>query len=204
MKYALSFIILVVLAVFGWFVFPFENEQTVAHSFDECVVQGNAILEATSASEKERGTLGTLYSSDAEASSAYPPQCIDGAGNHFTQNIGNELQVEDRIRIDAPRPNAMIASPLAISGEARGYWFFEASFPVVLTDWDGRIIAEGHATAGDDWMVEDFVPFTAELTFEKPEDIGDFSKRGTLILKRDNPSGLPENDAALEIPIVFE
>ena len=28
-------------------------------------------------------------------------------------------------------------------------------------------------------------------------------KRGSLILKKDNPSGMPEHDDALEIPIFF-
>jgi len=44
------------------------------------------------------------------------------------------------------------------------------------------------------------VPFTATLTFTKPP----YENSGTLILKKDNPSGLPQNDAALEIPIVFK
>lgn len=107
------------------------------------------------------------------------------------------------IRVDSPRPNQIIKSPLAVTGEARGNWFFEASFPVVLTDWDGRIIAQGIAQASEDWMTTDFVPFEATLEFQKPEFIGDFSTRGFLILKKDNPSGLPEHDDAVEIPVVF-
>ena len=127
-----------------------------------------------------------------------------------TQYIGNELEKVDLIRINVPRPGTFIASPLSISGEARGYWFFEASFPVVLTDWDGRIIAEGYASAnppaGGNWMTEEFVPFTSTIQFESPYMVGDpdFMRRGTLILQKDNPSGLPEHDDALEIPVRFE
>ena len=82
---------------------------------------------------------------------------------------------------------------------------FEASFPVILTNWDGLIIAEGYATAEDSWMTEDFVPFVATIEFVSPYQEGDedFMSRGTLILKKDNPSGLPENDDALELPILF-
>lgn len=93
-----------------------------------------------------------------------------------------------------------ITSPLVITGEARGPWFFEASFPVILTDWDGLIIAEGYAQAEGEWMTETFVPFKSTLTFTKPA----YGERGTLILKKDNPSGLPENDAALEITVKFK
>ncbi|MFW6262373.1 MAG: Gmad2 immunoglobulin-like domain-containing protein [Spirochaetota bacterium] len=112
----------------------------------------------------------------------------------------------DRIRVDAPRPGDLVESPLVVRGEARGSWYFEADFPVVLVDWDGLIIAEGFARAQDDWMTEDFVPFRAELRFESPYERGDpeFMERGTIILQRANPSGLPENDAAVEVPLRFE
>jgi len=107
------------------------------------------------------------------------------------------------IRVTTPLPEQVIASPLVIEGEARGVWFFEASFPLVLTDWDGRIIAQGYATALSDWMTEEYVPFRGVLEFEKPEFIGEFSNRGALILKKDNPSGLPEYDDALEMTVYF-
>ena len=87
-----------------------------------------------------------------------------------------------------------------MKGEARGTWNFEASFPVVLTNWDGLIIAEGIAQAQSDWMTEDFVPFIATLNFEKPS----YGKNGFLILKKDNPSGLSQNDESLEIPVNFK
>ena len=153
---------------------PIETPATIA-SFEDCVAAGNPVMES------------------------YPRQCRAG-GQTFTENIGNELDKTDLIRLSNPRPNQKISSPLTVSGEARGTWFFEASFPVVLTDWDGLIIAQGIATADGNWMTEDFVLFTAELTFEKPT----LYNRGTLILRKDNPSGLPANDDALEIPVVFE
>jgi hypothetical protein len=104
------------------------------------------------------------------------------------------------IRVTNPAPYEVIESPLTITGEARGYWYFEATFPIVLVNWNGLIVAEGFATADGEWMTENFVPFTATLTFTKP----DFDNRGTLILQRSNASGLPEHDDALEIPIRFD
>ena len=152
------------------------TEQPLINNFSDCVAEGNPVMES------------------------YPRQCTSKAGVHFIEEIGNELALIDKIRIDNPRPNQMISSPLTITGQARGTWFFEASFPVVLTDWDGLIIAEGIATAKSDWMTEDFVPFEATLTFNTPT----YKNNGNLILKRDNPSGLPEYDEALEIPIFFD
>ncbi|OGZ18196.1 MAG: hypothetical protein A2V72_00025 [Candidatus Nealsonbacteria bacterium RBG_13_37_56] len=158
-----------------------EEEEEVCQdcsveNFEDCVANGNAIMES------------------------YPRQCRTADGRTFTENIGNELEKMDLIRLDYPRPNQEIESPLIVQGEARGYWFFEASFPIVLTDWDGLIIAQGIAQAKGEWMTEDFVQFEAVLEFEKPE----YGNKGNLILRKDNPSGLPENDDALEVPIIFK
>lgn len=109
-------------------------------------------------------------------------------------------QLNDLIKLEQPLPDQRISSPVKIKGQARGNWFFEGDFPVILTDWDGKIIAQGYATAKSDWMTEEFVPFAASLEFTKPA----LYDRGSLILQKDNPSGLPENDQVLEITVYFE
>jgi len=131
---------------------------------------------------------------------SYPRQCRAGEQT-FTEDIGNELEKTDLIRLDWPRPNQAIQSPLTITGQARGNWFFEASFPVVVTDWDGKIIGQSIAQAKGDWMTSEFVPFEAKLTFTLDKNV--YSNKGALILRKDNPSGLSEHDDALEIPVVF-
>jgi hypothetical protein len=112
---------------------------------------------------------------------------------------------DNLIRMTEPAPLEQIISPQPVQGTARGNWFFEGSFPIVLVNWDGLIIAEGIAKAEGEWMTEEFVPFKAELTFTSPvtADSPEFMSRGAIILKKDNPSGMPENDDALEIPIEF-
>ena len=104
-----------------------------------------------------------------------------------------------KIILDAPLPGDVVTSPLIVRGKARGTWYFEASFPVILTDWDGKIIAQVPAQAQSDWMTTDWVPFEATLTFDLPS----YGKRGTLIFRKDNPSGLPEHDDAVEILVEF-
>ena len=125
-----------------------------------------------------------------------------GAPQPVVENTGNAVQKAGLIRVTSPRPNSTVESPLTITGQARGYWYFEASFPVVLVDWDGKIIAQGIAQAQGEWMTEDFVPFEATLIFVA--DPNAYSNRGALILRKDNPSGLPEYDDALEIPVVIK
>lgn len=107
----------------------------------------------------------------------------------------------DIIILDSPLSRATVSSPLLIAGEARGSWFFEASFPVYLVDSHGNMLGQGIAQAQGDWMTSNFVPFKATITFTAdPQIIGD---TGTLILKKDNPSGLPENDDALRVPVII-
>ncbi len=129
---------------------------------------------------------------------SYPRQCRYN-GQTYTEHVGNELEKSDLIQLSNPRPNQVISTPLTITGQARGNWFFEATFPIQLVNWDGLIIADGYATAQGDWMTTEFVPFTATLTFEYPT----VYDRGALILQKSNASGLPEYDDALEIPVRF-
>ncbi len=106
----------------------------------------------------------------------------------------------DLITITSPRPGSHITSPLTITGEARGLWFFEGNFPISLVDGKGRKMATGIAEAKGEWMTQEFVPFTATLRFIVDEKT---TPTGTLILRKDNPSDLPENENSLEIPIQF-
>lgn len=122
-------------------------------------------------------------------------------GVSVKNNENPSAVVYQTIEVESPKSGEEIQSPFHVMGRARGIWFFEGSFPVMLVDWDGRIIAQGSAAAQGEWMTEEFVPFEAVLEFEKPDL---YPERGALILKKDNPSGLPENDAAVEIPIQYE
>jgi hypothetical protein len=110
----------------------------------------------------------------------------------------------DMIVVTSLVPGDSISSPLTIEGRARGPWYFEADFPVSVVDWDGRIIGGGIARAQDEWMTIDFVPFRVDITFELPPEEDRVYDRGAIIFEKDNPSGLPENADALEIPILFQ
>lgn len=105
---------------------------------------------------------------------------------------------EDLIRIESPRPNERVTSPIIITGEARGYWFFEASFPVKLYGETGDLIAQHYATAKGEWMTENFVPFEVSLPFTV-----DREQAGTLVLEKDNPSGLPEHADEIRVPVML-
>jgi hypothetical protein len=103
-----------------------------------------------------------------------------------------------RITVATPQPGSAVSSPLTVSGEAHGSWYFEGSFPVRLLAADGTVLAEVPAPALEDWMQDAMVPFEVSLAFPATT-----ATSGTLVLMRDNPSGLPENDASIKIPLTF-
>ena len=121
-----------------------------------------------------------------------------------TTPCGDQNKIEpyiykDLIKIDSPIKNQKINSPVVIKGEARGQWYFEASFPVQVLDEDGTILGSAPVQAQSDWMTTNFVPFSGEINFSKPK-----GKTGTIVFKKDNPSGLPANDDFFSVLIDFE
>ena len=94
-----------------------------------------------------------------------PPPAVDSSAN--------AVVADSLVRVATPAPGDTVTSPLAVHGEARGTWFFEASFPVRLLD------AEGHELA---------------VTY---------ARAGTLALVKDNPSHQRGLDDERRIPIVF-
>lgn len=169
-------ILILLSATIGFFVWKyFTTSVIIITSFEECAAKGYPILES------------------------YPRQCKTPDGKTFTEDIGNELEKADLIKIDNPRPNQLIGSPLFVKGEARGNWYFEASFPVKLFDDNGFLLGMTTAQALGDWMTEDFVPFSATLSFAIPS-----TPKGRLVLEKDNPSGLPEQADELIMPVYFK
>lgn len=95
-------------------------------------------------------------------------------------------------------PGSTVGKTFNVIGEARGTWYFEASFPVQVRDPGNNLVGQGIAQAGADWMTENFVPFSSTVT------VANYTGPATLVLLKDNPSGLPENDDAVFFPITIQ
>lgn len=105
---------------------------------------------------------------------------------------------DDRVHVFAPLPKTVVSSPVEIRGEARGTWYFEGSFSVVLKDENGQVLGRGIAQATGEWMTMEFVPFRAMINFTPSG-----TAIGSLVLSKDNPSGLPANAAEVVMPVRF-
>ncbi len=88
---------------------------------------------------------------------------------------------------------------IVLTGRAAG-WYFEASFPVEVRNASGTLLVQHYAQAQGDWMTASFVPFVSTITIP-PQPAG---SQGTIIFRKDNPSGLPENDDSYSLPITFQ
>ena len=102
------------------------------------------------------------------------------------------------IKVFHPLSNQKVPSPVVIIGEVPGNWSFEASFPVQLVDKKGNIIAQATAQLLGNWQTDQLVPFSAKLEFKQAG-----SGTGSIILKKDNPSGLLGNDDSVVVPITY-
>lgn len=109
-----------------------------------------------------------------------------------------------KIFVDTPKESDSVTTPLILNGRAPGNWFFEASAPITLTNWDGLIIAEGHIEAEGEWMTTDYVPFHATLDFVNTPCEADYCHRGSIIFQKDNPSGESQFDDSAEMTIKFK
>lgn len=111
---------------------------------------------------------------------------------------GTEATFTNQALVVSPKQNEVITSPLKIQGNIVGSWFFEGTLPVKLVDADSNVISSGQARADSDWMTEKPVPFSASLDFST------MATSGFLIISKDNPSGLPENDGFIKLPVKFK
>ncbi|BCX14340.1 MAG: hypothetical protein KatS3mg088_023 [Patescibacteria group bacterium] len=136
-----------------------------------------------------------------------PVACTEGAklcsDGTYVSRVGPKCEFEacpkeDLIQVESPRANDLVSNPLIVKGKARGFWFFESVFPMKLLDENGKILAQTHALALDDWTTKEFVPFEARIDFPVP-----VTQRGFLVLEKSNPSGLPEYADELRMPIFF-
>jgi len=119
-------------------------------------------------------------------------------GQNQTTTAQTFSSKDDLIKVTNIYNNQKISSPIRIEGQARGNWYFEASFPIRIVNENNQVIGSGLAEAQGEWMTENYVPYLAVISFYPGT-----STKGEIIFQKDNPSGLPENDNELRVPVNF-
>ena len=110
----------------------------------------------------------------------------------------NQVGDPTKIILESISAYDAVDSPLTVVGQAKGTWYFEASFPVEVRDNNNNVLGAGLATAQGDWMTEDFVTFEANVEFDPQNETS-----GLLVFIKDNPSGEPQFDDEVAIPVNF-
>lgn len=182
-KIIISIVVIGLLIYIGFVTDVFRSKQVT--DFESCLAYGNQVLES------------------------YPRQCKDKNGVTYievittasttttTPPVSTTTPATD-ITVTLPASGSVVTSPLQIQGTALGKWYFEASFPVSLTDTAGKVIAQSHVTAQGDWMTAGQVPFTVTFPF-----VVATRTPGFIVFKNDNPSGDPARDVFFKVPVVF-
>ena len=102
------------------------------------------------------------------------------------------------IKVYTPASNTQLMSPVIVLGEVPGSWSFEAVFPVKILDSNGNLIARATAQLLGNWTTDQLVPFSVKIIYNTNAVA---RGNGTLVLEKDNPSGLAANDDSVSIPI---
>jgi len=127
-------------------------------------------------------------------------EIFNDQNNQSTNNQSKTFTSQKGVLITLENFNEKLTCPLTIRGAVSGIWFFEAEFNAQIIA-NEKILANLIARATDDnWMTEAPVNFVIEY------DCSNCSANTQLQLKlqKNNPSGLPEFDDSVIIPISLE
>lgn len=170
---------LAILGGLAWFMSVRMGVDPEIFSFEDCVAAGYPVMKSL------------------------PPQCATPGGIIFIEGVPQKGIYKnasaDMIRVDTPFPGAVTGKEFSVIGQARGTWFFEASFPIEVLDKDGKRLAQGIAQAQGEWMTTDFVAFKADI--KVPQS---YIGPATLVLHKDNPSDDRKLDASVSFPFTIE
>ena len=193
-KVFIVLISLVLVTGIGWFGLKYYYENIVCYA--ECG-DGPGPLVVTV------NSFTDCIKAGYPAMESYPRQCKTPDGRTFVEELPPTKPTyinatSGVISVTTPTPDSVTGKEFEVRGTARG-WYFEGSFPIEIQDVNGKVLVAVPAQAQSDWMTSSLVSFIAKIKIPS-----NYIGKATLILKKDNPSGLPEHDASMSFPITIE
>lgn len=136
--------------------------------------------------------------SGSSSSSSYS-STSNSSSSSTTSNVACAKLENSDLSLDTPCMNATISgNTISVSGLISGSYTFEAQFTIKLLDKTGTVAVTQPVTVTGDWQSGGKVPFTTTLTHTLT------SQNATLVFQNDNPSGLPENQKQIFVPIIIQ
>ncbi len=96
-------------------------------------------------------------------------------------------------------PGSKVSGILSYRGVLQGGYFFEGNVVVKILDANKNVLKTSNAVAKSDWMSSGPVNFEGNIDFT-----GLAKGLGFIEIHNDNPSGLPQNDKSILIPVVIQ
>lgn len=103
------------------------------------------------------------------------------------------------VSLSSPESMQVVSSPIQVTGQAPGTWFFEGQIQAVLVDQNDNELGSISIQTKENWMTESAVNFSGQLPFTPPST----GSSGELIIRKENPSGLPENEREVRMTVRF-
>lgn len=123
-----------------------------------------------------------------------PRVCINGAGAHITEDIGNTLD-HPTMQLSKPMPGAVLSSPTLVQGYATAEWFQEDTYiSVSIYGPKGELLGQDQLAAKTVVQKNMSNRFEGPVRFEKPT----FGTTGTFVVTKQN------GRQALRIPVSFK
>jgi hypothetical protein len=143
-------------------------------------------------------TQGVMMHSETATSTATTATTTDTGTNPISGKTTTTPALSAKVHVVLPQPNQAVDPVFTVSGEAPGQWFSEASFPVQVRDRNGNILQQATAKAMGNWQTTGQVKFAVSVT------VSQYHGPATVVLLRDNPSGMPENDDSVSVPVMIK
>lgn len=96
-------------------------------------------------------------------------------------------------------PNSKVHGTVSYTGVIKGGYFFEGNILVNVLGANKNVLKRGNAMATGEWMTAGPVNFGGSVDFS-----GLQKGPAYIEIHNDNPSGLPEHDKSVLIPVVIE
>jgi hypothetical protein len=143
-------------------------------------------------------TVTTVPSEQATTTPTSTPTATVAPQTKFTSEKGVAVTITSPSNMQKLSPCSLGVSTL--KGHITGSWYFEGSFPVKLLDENGNVVSTLVAQSSGNWMTSNQVNFSAVLTCET----GNCPEKGTIVLEKDDPSGLAANADKISIPFLVD
>ena len=160
-------------------------------------VAGQPATRQVLSDESRNVAITFTYQDSRYLITAYP------ANSQYSQQLEqmvSSIQFVPTVNLSQPQPNQTVTSPIELQGQAPGNWFFEGQLSVQLVDKNGKVLGSSEITTQDNWMTQEAVSFSGKLDFKNPNQV----KTADVVMNKSNPSGLPENDRQVRLPVQLQ